>query len=93
MKLNPAQRMGSELARAPRFLDRRDPDFKELRQERLERARREYRAGHMTPFALRKVLAGCGLRPEEINDEVNALISRPKLQNGLELDSRHGRSR
>lgn len=73
MKLNPAQRMGSELARAPRFLDRRDPDFKELRQDRLERARREYRVGQMTPFALRKVLVGCGLRPDEISDEINNL--------------------
>lgn len=83
MKLNPAQRMGSEYARRPVYLDRRDPDFRERQQDRLIEARNDYRAGLMTPFALRKVLIGCGLRPDEISDEINALSIKKGTRNGL----------
>ena len=62
-----------QLALKPRPLDRRDPDYREMRENRLDQARRDYRAGLMTPFALRKLLLGCGLRPNEISDEINNL--------------------
>lgn len=69
------------------FLDRRDPDLRENRENRLIQARNDYRAGLMTPFALRKLLMNCGLRPDEISEEINT------LPRGIVTESAHGHPR
>lgn len=59
-----------------RPLDRRDPDFREMRENRIAQARRDYHAGLMTPAAFRKLLLNCGLSEHDITDEINILARK-----------------
>lgn len=60
----------------PRPLDRRDPDFRELRDNRIAQARRDYHDGLMTTAAFRRALLGYGLSPQDVDTEIRGLLRR-----------------